>query len=97
MRGLWFLEFDYNLFTSDTGQFRMAVHYIRKLPRRTEVFGIDEWRTVGFDKNSIFADPMFQDAENGDYRLKPESPAFNLGFKEFPLDRFGLTEDFRLK
>lgn len=97
LRGLWFLECDYNLFISNIGRFRMAVHYTRKRPSRTEVLDIAQWRAMGFDQNSLLADPMFRDAEHGDYRLKPESPAFNLGFKELPLDRFGLTEDFKLK
>ena len=32
---------------------------------------------------SVEADPLFVDPENGDYTLKPESPAFALGFKPF--------------
>lgn len=42
------------------------------------------WNALGFDKNSIFQDPMLEDptAENG--KLKPDSPAFKIGFK--PID-----------
>ena len=35
---------------------------------------------MGLDTHSLIADPLFVDVENDDYRLKPESPAFNLGF-----------------
>lgn len=48
-----------------------------------------EWQELGVDKSSIFADPLFVDAGRGDFRLRKESPALKLGFKEFPLDRFG--------
>jgi len=37
---------------------------------------------------------MFVDPENGDYRVRPESPALGLGFKNFDMGEFGLTPDF---
>ena len=46
----------------------------------------------GCDANSIVGDPMFVDPENGDYRVKPGSPAFRVGFKNFPMDRFGVQK-----
>ena len=49
----------------------------------------EEWRNQGFDTNSSVADPMFVDPENDDYRLKPESPAFKLGFKPIPVEKIG--------
>ena len=48
-----------------------------------------QWREMGFDRNSIVADPLFVDAAGGDYRLRPESPAFKLGFKQIPIERIG--------
>ena len=35
------------------------------------------------------ADPLFVDVENGDYRLRPESPAFSLGFQPIPVEKIG--------
>ena len=52
----------------------------------------DKWREMGFDRESIVADPLFVDAENDDYRLRPESPAFKLGFKPIPVERIGPYE-----
>ncbi len=55
------------------------------------------WVTVEnnkYDQNSIIADPMFVDAENHDYRLKPESPAFKLGFQQIDIESIGLKDDF---
>ena len=53
----------------------------------------DKWRAAGFDRNSVVADPLFVDPANGDYRLKPESPAWKLGFKPIPFDKIGIAKD----
>ena len=44
-----------------------------------------EWQAKGFDVHSKVADPGFSDARNGNFKLKPDSPAFSLGFQEFEL------------
>jgi parallel beta-helix repeat protein len=62
---------------------------------RTEVAGVDKieslvaWQTLGFDENSVIADPLFRDAEQGDYRLLPGSPARDLEFVEIDLSKIG--------
>lgn len=57
-----------------------------------EVETMDEWQSwlaLGMDKNSKVADPLFVNAAKDDYRLKPESPAFKLGFKPIPVEKIG--------
>jgi hypothetical protein len=49
-----------------------------------------KWQAKGQDTHSIIADPMFVDAEGLDFRLKPESPAFNVGFKQIDTSENGL-------
>jgi parallel beta-helix repeat protein len=44
-----------------------------------------EWQQQGMDKDSIFADPLFIDAEQGDFRFKPNSPAVKLQFESIDL------------
>ena len=50
------------------------------------------WQKLGFDKYSVLADPFFVDPGNDDYRLRPESPAFELGFKSIPVEQIGLQK-----
>ena len=49
-----------------------------------------KWREAGQDADSVLADPMFVDPANGDYRLRPGSPALARGFKEIPYAEIGL-------
>ncbi len=55
---------------------------------------VEYYRTRGADKNSIIADPLFRDIKKGDFRLKENSPAYQIGFKDIDVTRIGLTRDF---
>ena len=50
--------------------------------------------TCGSGDCIFFADPLFVDPDNGDYRLQPDSPAHALGFESFATDQFGLLPEF---
>ncbi|MDH7601331.1 MAG: right-handed parallel beta-helix repeat-containing protein [Armatimonadota bacterium] len=50
-----------------------------------------EW--IELRDNLTDQDPMFVDAPNLDFRLKSESPALKLGFKQIPVERIGLYDD----
>jgi len=43
------------------------------------------------DEHSIVGDAMFVDPGGGNYQVKEGSPAMALGFKNFPMDRFGVV------
>ncbi|MEP2776635.1 MAG: signaling protein [Luteolibacter sp.] len=47
---------------------------------------------LGWDSNSITGDPMFVDPASGDFRVKDGSPALEIGFKNFPMDQFGVKK-----
>ena len=48
-----------------------------------------EWRKSGKDVHSVYADPLFEDAAGRDFRLRPDSPAFRLGFVDFDQSDIG--------
>ena len=44
--------------------------------------------------HSISEDPLFEDPAQDDFRLKPDSPAHALGFKDIDMSRIGLDREF---
>jgi hypothetical protein len=54
-----------------------------------------EWQARGRDVHSLYADPLFVDPQNGDFSLKPDSPAFDLGFKPIDISNIG-PRNFKL-
>jgi hypothetical protein len=93
MKGRMAKELDYNVFFSDVGAFFATVNprAARAAPDR---YTLEQWQALGYDQHSVFADPMFVDAANGDYHVKPASPALKLGFKNFDVSSAGLLPDF---
>lgn len=63
-----------------------------KLVDRNLIFNSELTQIFGWDEHSIVADPQFIDPENGDFRVKEGSPAFDIGFKNFPMDQFGVKK-----
>ena len=57
-----------------------------------EAGSFEKWRAAGFDRNSVIADPLFVNVDQGDYRLRPESPAWKLGFKPIPFEKIGIQK-----
>lgn len=43
------------------------------------------------DEHSLEGDAMFTDPANGDYTVRPGSPALKVGFVNFPMNRYGVT------
>ena len=44
------------------------------------------------DANSLYGNPMFVSPETGDFTVAENSPALQLGFKNFPMDNFGVQK-----
>jgi hypothetical protein len=53
----------------------------------------EAWQELGMDKHSLIADPLFVDPDKDDYRLRPDSPAFKLGFQPIPVEKIGPYKD----
>lgn len=50
----------------------------------------------GCDEHSLSGDPLFVDANKGNYTVRESSPALEIGFENFPMNEFGVTSE-RLK
>ncbi len=79
-------ESDYNvLFCTDK-----SIHSYPAIGGVEDVQSYKVWQKQGFDQHSIAADPLFVDSENDNYTLRPESPAFKVGFVPIDLSNVGL-------
>jgi hypothetical protein len=57
----------------------------------------EAWQALGLDRHSLLGDPLFVNPSAGDYRLKPDSPALELGFQPIPVDKIGpYRDEFRV-
>ncbi len=73
-------QLDYNLYWNTTGT--------------TFTFGkltFEQWKAQGQDVHSRIADPKFVAPEKYDFRLAPDSPAMELGFKPIDFRNVGLV------
>jgi hypothetical protein len=48
-----------------------------------------QWQATGHDLHSLVADPLFRDPARGNFNLPPRSPARQIGFTPFNLDKAG--------
>ena len=46
----------------------------------------------GWDENSVTGDPLFVYPERLDFPVEEGSPAFEIGFENFPMDQFGVQK-----
>jgi hypothetical protein len=68
------------------------IYYCKAQPRLGEET-LGRLQRSGVDTHSLAVDPLFVDSENGDFRLKPNSPALKLGIVPIDLSAVGLRSD----
>jgi hypothetical protein len=49
----------------------------------------EDWKARGHDQNSMVADPLFRNPQEGDFTLAANSPALELGFEPFDVSMAG--------
>ena len=54
---------------------------------------LTDWQKKGQDVGSAIADPLFADAAQRDFRLKPGSPALAMGIKSIDVSAMGVLHD----
>ncbi len=79
---------DYNVIFSTIGCV-LKDPVIKGLPK---IQSFADWNKSGLDEHTITADPLFVDMKNNNYALKPNSPAFKVGFKPIDLSHVGLRK-----
>ena len=73
-------------------QFKMNANLYfdtRSAAPRFAGLGFGEWQAAGHDQDSRIADPLFVNAANFDFRLRPESPALKMGFRQIDMSTVG--------
>ncbi len=83
-------QFDHNLVFHQNGDSLVAESKLRGVVTRQEWA---QWQARGQDKHSVVADPLFVDIDKDDFRLRPGSPAFKLGWKPIPVEKIGPQKD----
>ena len=82
---------DYNIYYDASGK---PPKFLGMNFEQWKAASADHWRKMekgyGLDCDSVVADPLFVDLKNGDYRLKPESPALKLGFRQIDSSDAGI-------
>jgi len=66
-------------YNCNSGQFAIDRH----------IQDMQDWRERGYGEGSRFADPRFADPLRFDFSVRPSSPAFKVGFKNFAMNDFG--------
>lgn len=69
------------------------LYYCEQMQEQARMM-LQEFRAIGYESKGIFADPLFRDIDNLDFRLRQDSPLKALGFQEITLDGIGVKEDF---
>ena len=94
--GPWFERIDNNCFYCVGGEFQAVVDQLRSEDgkRNAQRYDLAGWQKLGFDQHSIFGDPLFVDSSNHNFQVRAESPALKVGFKNFEMGKWGLTDKF---
>ncbi len=55
---------------------------------------LEQAQSLGVDRHSGYGDARFESQAQGDFRVRPDSPARALGFENFPMIGFGVTSEW---
>ena len=87
-----------NIFAGSHATARMSTPYVDDTSVDRNFYASEDTEILtrsaklGWDPNSVLGDPLFIDPTQGDFRVKGNSPVLKLGFKNFPMDQFGVKK-----
>lgn len=79
---------DQNLF-SQGSEGKYGLQDNRQIDEARKITTLAQWKKLGYDHDSVIADPLFRDPERDDYTLRPDSPAFRLEFQPIDMKLMG--------
>ena len=83
---------DFNIFYS-AGNPAGSAAFVEELKKQVRAQETPPGKILRHQR-TVSADPLFVDPAKKDFRLRPGSPAWNLGFKPIDVAGIGLTADF---
>lgn len=89
MKGEGAIETDKNLYFSKTGTIGFCHNNYEK---EMVYLPYTQWKETGNDRFSMECDPLFEDVEKDCFQLRPNSPAYQLGFRNIDLRLVGIRK-----
>jgi len=88
-------ELDNNVYWHPTpGWGERTTITVRHRGKAVKKYTLQQWQEAGYDRDSVVLEESpFVDFENDDFRVKADSPALEVGFKNFDMS-WGLTDEF---
>ena len=95
-RGPWLEEIDNNCFFARSGAFTARVQALRceKRPGPTQKYDLAGWRRSRIRCAFGVCRPAFCRSRAERFSRAADSPALKLGFKNFEMGKWGLTQEF---
>ncbi|MGA3334226.1 MAG: right-handed parallel beta-helix repeat-containing protein [Terracidiphilus sp.] len=78
-----------------TSKVEHNLYYAAGVEEKSTPKFLQDLQALGVARTDAYADPLFANLKEGDFRLKPDSPALKMGIKQIDLKGIGLTRDFR--
>lgn len=88
-------QMDGNLYFQKTGApyvYALVVGSAKTWEEIQKIIPYEERQREGFDRDAVFADPLFVDPAEEDFRLRPESPAALIGFAPIDTEMMGIRK-----
>ncbi len=91
--GLRHNEIRRNVIASGVGANNVLYRFDTSLDKDGRLLSFEAWLSLGYERGSVEADRRFALEGEHPYALRPDSPAFAMGFEPLPFERMGPRRD----